>query len=70
MILSLRKKEQIVVKQPLRRIAIPAIDNEQQLRISAMRQLILDEVNVKELEFVDAKGMLVKKVKCNFRTMG
>ena len=70
MILSLRKKEQIVVKQPLRRIAIPAIDSEQQLRISAMRQLILDEVNVKELEFVDAKGMLVKKVKCNFRTMG
>ena len=70
MILSLRKKEQIVVKQPLQRIAIPAIDPEQQQRITAMKQLILDEVNVKELEFVEAKGMLVKKVKCNFRTMG
>ena len=70
MILSLRKKEQIVVKQPLQRIAIPAIDQEQQQRIEAMKQLILDEVNVKELEFVEASGMLVKMVKCNFRTMG
>ena len=70
MILSLRKKEQIVVKQPLQRIAIPAIDAEQQQRLQAMKQLILDEVNVKEMEFVDAQGMLVKKVKCNFRTMG
>ena len=70
MILSLRKKEQIVVKQPLQRIAIPATSAEQQQRIQAMRQLILDEVNVKELEFVEAQGMLVKQVKCNFRTMG
>ncbi|MBQ8454654.1 MAG: isoleucine--tRNA ligase, partial [Bacteroidaceae bacterium] len=70
MILSLRKKEQIVVKQPLQRIAIPATSAEQQQRILAMKQLILDEVNVKELEFVEAQGMLVKQVKCNFRTMG
>ena len=70
MILSLRKKEQIVVKQPLQRIAIPATSTEQQQRIQAMQQLILDEVNVKELEFVEAEGMLVKQVKCNFRTMG
>ena len=70
MILSLRKKEQIVVKQPLQRIAIPATSAEQQQRIQAMQQLILDEVNVKELEFVEAEGMLVKQVKCNFRTMG
>ena len=70
MILSLRKKEQIVVKQPLQRIAIPATSSEQQQRIAAMQQLILDEVNVKELEFVEAQGMLVKQVKCNFRTMG
>ncbi len=70
MILSLRKKEQIVVKQPLQRIAIPATSAEQQQRIQAMQQLILDEVNVKELEFVAAQGILVKQVKCNFRTMG
>ncbi|MDE5561143.1 MAG: isoleucine--tRNA ligase, partial [Bacteroidaceae bacterium] len=44
--------------------------NTEQQRIEAMKQLILDEVNVKEIEFVDGAGMLVKKVKCNFRTMG
>ncbi len=70
MVLSLRKKEQIIVRQPLQKIAIPAVDSDQQLRIEAMKQLILDEVNVKELEFVEGSGILVKKVKCNFRTMG
>ena len=70
MIHSLRKKESISVKQPLLRIAIPALNAEQQQRIEAMKQLILDEVNVKEIEFVEGAGMLVKKVKCNFRTMG
>ena len=70
MIHSLRKKEAISVKQPLQRIAIPAMNAEQQARIEAMKQLILDEVNVKEIEFVEGAGMLVKKVKCNFRTMG
>ena len=70
MIHSLRKKEAISVKQPLLRIAIPALNVEQQQRIEAMKQLILDEVNVKEIEFVEGAGMLVKKVKCNFRTMG
>ena len=70
MVLSLRKKEQIIVRQPLQKIAIPAIDTDQQQRIEAMKQLILDEVNVKELEFVEGSGILVTKVKCNFRTMG
>ncbi len=70
MVLSLRKKEQIIVRQPLARIAIPAIDREQQQRIEAVKQLILDEVNVKALEFVEGAGLLTKKVKCNFRTMG
>jgi len=70
MVLSLRKKEQIIVRQPLARIAIPAIDRDQQLRIEAVKQLILDEVNVKALEFVEGAGLLTKKVKCNFRTMG
>ena len=70
MILSLRKKEQIVVKQPLQKVAIPATDAQQKQRLEAMRQLILDEVNVKEMEFVEAEGVLVKQVKCNFRVMG
>ena len=70
MVLSLRKKEQIIVRQPLTRIAIPAVDRQLQLRIEAVQQLILDEVNVKKLEFVEGAGLLTKKVKCNFRTMG
>ena len=70
MILSLRKKEQIVVKQPLQKVAIPATDAQQRERLEAMKQLILDEVNVKEMEFVEAEGVLVKQVKCNFRVMG
>ena len=70
MVHSLRKKEQIIVRQPLARIAIPALDAQQQLRIESVKQLILDEVNVKTLEFVEGAGLLTKKVKCNFRTMG
>lgn len=70
MVLSLRKKEQIIVRQPLARIAILATDHDQQQRITAVKQLILDEVNVKDLEFVEGAGLLTKKVKCNFRTMG
>ena len=70
MVLSLRKKEKIIVRQPLQSISIPAGDIERQKSIEAVKQLILDEVNVKELNFVEGNGMLVKKVKCNFRTMG
>ncbi len=70
MVLSLRKKEQIAVKQPLSRIAIPATDATLAERIDAMKRLILDEVNVKALEFVGGEGIATKKVKCNFRTMG
>ncbi len=71
MVLSLRKKEQINVIQALQKISIPVTDALQKERISQMQQLILDEVNVKELCFVeDGDGMLVKKVKCNFRVMG
>ena len=70
MVLSLRKKEKIIVRQPLQCISIPAVDEAQRKSIEAVKQLILDEVNVKELLFVEGNGMLVKKVKCNFRTMG
>ncbi len=71
MVLSLRKKEKIIVRQPLQCISIPVSDSLMKERLEQMRQLILDEVNVKELRFVDgSEGMLVKKVKCNFRTMG
>ena len=70
MVHSLRKKEQIAVKQPLSKIAIPAIAAVLQERIESMKPLILDEVNVKDIEFVQGAGLLTKKVKCNFRTMG
>lgn len=69
MVLALRKKERIIVRQPLQRISIPVADESMKLAIEAVKQLILDEVNVKELEFVEG-NMLEKKVKCNFRIMG
>lgn len=69
MVLSLRKKEHVIVRQPLQKICIPATDACQKENIEAMSQLILDEVNVKELDFVEG-DMLEKKVKCNFRVMG
>ncbi len=69
MVLSLRKKEHVIVRQPLQKICIPATDACQKENIEAMSQLILGEVNVKELEFVEG-DMLEKKVKCNFRVMG
>ncbi len=69
MVLSLRKKESIIVRQPLQKIAIPVINEAQKENLLAVSRLILDEVNVKELEFVEG-SMLEKKVKCNFRVMG
>lgn len=69
MVLSLRKKEHIIVRQPLQRISIPVTDIRVKENIEAVKQLILDEVNVKELLFVEG-SMLEKKVKCNFRVMG
>ena len=70
MVLALRRKVNIKVRQPLSTIMIPAVDDEQRRYIEAVKDLILNEVNVKELKFVESSGVLVKKVKCNFRTMG
>ncbi len=69
MVLALRKKVNIKVRQPLQSIMIPATE-EQQRHIEAVQDLILREVNVKELKFAEGQGILVKKVKCNFRIMG
>jgi len=60
----------IKVRQPLQQIMIPAVDDHQKAHIEAVKNLIMSEVNVKELNFVEGAGILVKKVKCNFRTMG
>ena len=70
MVLALRKKEALIVRQPLQKIAIPAADEVMKSRIEAVKQLILGEVNVKELVFVEGDGILIKKIKCNFRTLG
>ncbi len=71
MVLSLRKKVKIPVIQVLGTIAIPATDKLLRSRIERMKEIILAETNVKELTFIDSgAAVLVKKVKCNFRTMG
>ncbi len=70
MVLALRRKVNIKVRQPLQSIMIPAVDDTQRKHIEAVKNLIMSEVNVKELKFVEGTGILVKKVKCNFRTMG
>ena len=70
MVLALRRKVNIKVRQPLQAIMIPAVDETQQKHVEAVKDLIQNEVNVKELRFVEGAGVLVKKVKCNFRTMG
>ena len=70
MVLALRRKVNIKVRQPLAQIMIPAVDETQKNHIAAVSDLIKNEVNVKELNFVDGQGILVKKVKCNFRVMG
>ena len=70
MVLALRRKVNIKVRQPLQAIMVPAVDDSQRKHIEAVKDLVMNEVNVKELKFVEGQGILVKKVKCNFRTMG
>ncbi|MGZ3903419.1 MAG: isoleucine--tRNA ligase, partial [Bacteroidia bacterium] len=71
MILSIRKKENIRVRQPLNKIQIPVLDDNFRKQIAAVQELILAEVNVKEIEFVDeSKTQIVKNLKLNFKTLG
>ena len=70
MILALRRKVNIKVRQPLQQIMVPAVDDEQRKHIEAIAELVKNEVNVKELNFIEGDGVLVKKIKCNFRTLG
>ena len=71
MILSIRKKENLKVRQPLQKIQIPILDNEFRENIEAVKNIILAEVNVKELDFVtEAEVQIVKNLKLNFKTLG
>ena len=71
MVLALRRKVNIKVRQPLQAIMVPVMDAHQQESIEAVKNLILNEVNVKELKFVDnAAGILVKRIKPDFKKLG
>jgi isoleucyl-tRNA synthetase len=71
LVLSLRKKEMIKVRQPLQKVMIPVLDENQKLEIEAVSDLIKAEVNVKEILLLDdASGVLVKQIKPNFKTLG
>lgn len=71
MVHALRRKVNIKVRQPLSTLMIPVVDEEQRCRIEAMKELILAEVNVKEMQFVDnTAGVVVKRVKPNFKVLG
>jgi isoleucyl-tRNA synthetase len=71
MVLSLRKKEMIKVRQPLQKIMIPVLDKNDREEIKAVENLIKSEVNVKEIELIDDEsGILVKTIKPNFKVLG
>ena len=71
LVLSLRKKEMIKVRQPLQKVMIPVLDEAQRAQIEAVSDLIKAEVNVKEIVLLDdASGVLVKQIKPNFKALG
>jgi len=71
LVLSLRKKEMIKVRQPLQKVMIPVLDENQRAEIEAISNLVKAEVNVKEIELLDdASGILVKQIKPNFKALG
>jgi isoleucyl-tRNA synthetase len=71
LVLSLRKKEMIKVRQPLQKIMIPVLNKDFRAEIEAISDLIKAEVNVKEIELIDdASGILIKQIKPNFKTLG
>lgn len=71
LVLSLRKKESIRVRQPLQKILLPVLDADFQKRVDAVKDLVLAEVNIKEIEYVtDTEGIVKKKAKPNFKTLG
>jgi isoleucyl-tRNA synthetase len=71
LVLSLRKKEKIRVRQPLQKILLPILDTDFQGQVEGVKDLILAEVNVKKLEYVtDTSGLITKKIKPNFKSLG
>ncbi len=70
MVLSLRKKTNIRVRQPLNKIMVPIRDNGFREKLDAVKEIVLSEVNVRELEYMLDDSMLVKKIKPNFKALG
>ena len=71
MVLALRRKVNIKVRQPLSKLVIPVISTEVREQLEKVKDIILTEVNVKEAEFMaDTTGIITKKIKPNFRTLG
>jgi isoleucyl-tRNA synthetase len=71
MILSLRRKEKLKVRQPLAKIMIPVLNQDFQEQFDSVKNIVLSEVNVKEVEYLtDAAGIISKKIKANFKTLG
>jgi isoleucyl-tRNA synthetase len=71
MILGLRRKEKLKVRQPLAKIMVPVLTKDFQEQFDSVKNIILSEVNVKEVEFLtDAAGIISKKIKANFKTLG
>ena len=71
MVLALRRKVSIKVRQPLTKILIPVLDPAMAQHISAVKNLIMNEVNVKEVELIeDTTGIITKRIKPNFKTLG
>ena len=71
MILALRRKVNIKVRQPLAKLIVPVLDHSLQDQFEKVQQIVLSEVNVKEVEFIyDTTGLITKKIKPNFKTLG
>ena len=70
MVLSLRKQHRIRVRQPLQRIIIPISTDVMKSKVEAVKNLILSEVNVKNIEYISSEGILVRKAKANFKALG
>lgn len=71
LVLSIRKAEKIRVRQPLQRALLPILDSSFQEQVEEVKDLILAEVNIKDLEYItDTSGIVTKKIKPNFRTLG
>ena len=71
MILGLRRKVNIKVRQPLNKMIVPVIEPSFKEQVEKVKSLVLNEVNVKEIEYItDTVGILVKRIKPNFKTLG